>query len=259
MSGPSSNKMRSAFPLSWITNYLTTRVAVKRPTVERNPLKFSSSIVLPTKIVLPDMELVESNLPLKINVPISQQQVPSGNSISLVKLTRLLVVCDHAAGRGVVMSFLSGPASRSRMEPEPLACASKIKFFPSTPGRLNLTCQRPARFSCGGEAIACIPGRATTDIRINEVKKDFIVILPNQIQTLEETLSEMDSSPSTNTQQCHSESNRSWQEKSRPARARTGFLRESDCCLFQEAVDSWLSDLLLVRRRREHSRSDVTD
>lgn len=177
--------MRSAFPLPWITNYWTTRVAVKLPTAERNPLKFSSSTVLPTKIALPDRELVESSLALKINVPISRQQVPRGNSISLVKLTRSLVVCDHAAGRGVVMGFLSGPASRSRMDPEPLACASKIKFFSPIPGRLNLTCQRPARFpACNGEAIACVPGRATpgsarTDIRINEAKRDFIVILPN--------------------------------------------------------------------------------
>ena len=84
------------------------------------------------------------------------------NSISLVKLTRSLVVCDHAAGRGVVMGFSSGPTSRSRRDPEPLACASKIKFFSPILGRLNLTCQRPTRFpACDGEAIACIPGSAT--------------------------------------------------------------------------------------------------
>lgn len=99
--------------LAKLLRYLTSRVAVKLPTVERNPLKFSSSMVHPTKIALPDMELVESNLPLNISVPISRQQVPSWNSTSPEKLIRLFVVSDHTAGRGAATDLLAGPASRS--------------------------------------------------------------------------------------------------------------------------------------------------
>ena len=74
------------------------RVAVKLPSIERNPLKFSWSSALLTKIAFPEMVLFELNLPLKIKVPTSLQQVPIGNSTSPEKFTRSLVVCDQAAG-----------------------------------------------------------------------------------------------------------------------------------------------------------------
>src|SRR6266498_5098643 len=112
------------------------RVAVKGPTVERKPLKFSSSSVIPMKIVLPAIVSLEVSLPLKTKVPISQQQVPSGSSTSPEKLTRLLVVSDHAADTGNAAGLLFGPASSSRKEPAPLASASNIRFFSPIPERL---------------------------------------------------------------------------------------------------------------------------
>ena len=60
------------------------------------------------------------------------------------------------------MGLLSGPASRSKRDPEPLACASKIKFFSPIPWRLNLTCQRPTRFpACDGEFTAEAPNEVS--------------------------------------------------------------------------------------------------
>src|SRR5437867_1701171 len=121
------------------------RVAVKEPTAERSLSGLSSSSTLVTKITLPEIELMDSNLPLNITVPISRQQVPIGNSASPEKLTRSLVVRDHAAGTGVATGLSSSPVSRSRNDPEPLALESKIKFF-LTPARMKVTRQRPARF-----------------------------------------------------------------------------------------------------------------
>src|SRR5882672_1987861 len=97
------------------------RVAVKVPSIERNPTGFSSSTELPTKIAFPEIVLSEVNLPLRINVPISRQHVPMGNSTSPEKFTRSSVASDQAADRGSATDFPSGPVSRSRIEPEPLA------------------------------------------------------------------------------------------------------------------------------------------
>ena len=120
---------------SWFGSYLSTRVAVKVPSIERYPLKFSSSMVLLIKIALPEMELWEANLPLNIKVPISRQQVPIGNSISPEKFMRSFVVCDQAAGRGAATGLPSGSVSRGKKEPAPLACASNTRFFSPTPER----------------------------------------------------------------------------------------------------------------------------
>lgn len=71
--------------------YMGSQMAVKVPTVERSPLKFSSSTVLAMKIALPVIEWSEAKVPLKINVPTSLQQVPDGNSTLPAKATPLFV------------------------------------------------------------------------------------------------------------------------------------------------------------------------
>src|SRR5690349_17516098 len=108
---------------------------------------FSSSSVLATKITLPETELPELNLPLKINVPISRQQVPIANSTSAEKLTRSLVVCAHAAGCGEASRLPSGPVSSNRKEPAPWGCESNIRFFSLLPAKVNRTRQSPIRFA----------------------------------------------------------------------------------------------------------------
>src|SRR5215213_5422829 len=128
----------------------TMRVAVNVPIMARKPIGFSSSSVLPTKITLPDSELSEANLPLKICVPVSLQHVPIGNSTSPEKPTRSFVVCSHAAGRGDVSGLESAAVSSSKKVPAPFACASRIRFISVRPANVNFTRQRPVRsFSSG--------------------------------------------------------------------------------------------------------------
>jgi len=127
-------------------------VAVKVPTVERNPLKFSSSTVLAMKMALPVIEWFEAKVPLKINVPTSLQQVPSGNSTFPAKVTRLFVNSDQTAGRGLASGLFSGSVSRGKKVAAPRDVVSRIKFFSPTPDRSNLTRQRPARFWLAGSS-----------------------------------------------------------------------------------------------------------
>lgn len=130
--------------------YLGSRVAVKVPTVERNPLKFSSSTVLAMKIALPVIEWSEAKVPLKINVPTSLQQVPRGNSTLPAKVTRLFVNSDQTAGRGLASGLFSGSVSRGKKVAAPREVVSRIKFFSPTPDISNLTRQRPARLWLAG-------------------------------------------------------------------------------------------------------------
>ena len=106
---------------------------------------FSSSVVLATKITLPESLVFDSNVPLKIRVPNSRQQSPIGNSTSAEKLNRSLVVSAQAAGCVVVSGLESGAVSSSRKDPDPLVFASKTRFFSSFPANLNLTFQRPIK------------------------------------------------------------------------------------------------------------------
>ena len=109
--------------------YLDSRTAVNVPTVERNPLKFSSSTVLAMKIALPVIEWSEAKVPLKINVPTSLQQVPSGNSTLPAKVTRLFVNSDQTAGRALASGLLSGSVSRGKTLPVPCGVVSKSNAF----------------------------------------------------------------------------------------------------------------------------------
>src|SRR5882672_4461991 len=109
--------------------------------------------MLVTKINVPEMELLEINLPLNIIVPISRQHVPSGNSASPEKLTRSLVNCDHAAAAGAAAGLSSGPVSKSKNEALPLEAVTSTRFF-SRPPRVNFTRQRPARFADCPEVLA---------------------------------------------------------------------------------------------------------
>src|SRR5439155_23392965 len=96
------------------------RLAMKEPLAERSLSGLSSSSTLVTKTTLPEIELMDSNLPLNITVPISRQQVPIGNSASPEKLIRSLVVRDHTAGSAVTTGWSPGAVSKSKKDPEPL-------------------------------------------------------------------------------------------------------------------------------------------
>src|SRR5215510_8654194 len=111
--------------------------------------------MLVTKINVPLIESSDSNLPLNINVPNSRQQVPSGNSTSPEKLTRLFVNSVHPAGTGSGTGLLSGPVSSNENDPAPFAFGSNIKLFFSSPLRAKLTCHRPVNFPLAGGAACC--------------------------------------------------------------------------------------------------------
>src|SRR6185369_11585696 len=97
----------------------------------------------------------------KIKVPISRQQVPSGNSVSPEKLTRLLVNCDHTAGAGSGTGLSSGPVSSNINEPAFFSFGSKIKCFSASPISENVTRQRPVSF--GAAVVGAVCCAATTD------------------------------------------------------------------------------------------------
>jgi len=65
-----------------------------------------------TKIAAPDMTPVCDVFPLKINVPVSRQQFPTGNSTSLEKLIKLFVTLSQTAGKSIVgVHVVRGPMS----------------------------------------------------------------------------------------------------------------------------------------------------
>src|ERR1041384_1637268 len=105
-----------------------------------------------TKITLPVSEPFAPNLPLKIKVPVSRQQVPIGNSTSPEKPTRSLVVCSQAAVRGAASGFESGAVSSNKKVTEPPDFASRIKFISLRPAKVNFTCQRPVSWISVGAA-----------------------------------------------------------------------------------------------------------
>ena len=153
-----------------------TRVALKVPIIERNLYGLSSSSMLVTKSNFPEMELSESNLPLKTKVPISRQQVPSGISASPEKLTRSFVVCDQAAARGVGTGLSSGPVSRRWNDPAPLAFDSSIKFL-GNPPMINITRQRPVNRVAGLDPAGVTAAGIANALTARRMTRNFI--LPN--------------------------------------------------------------------------------
>src|ERR1051325_7986378 len=166
-------------------NQLRTRLATNVPTSERNLNALSSSSTLVTNINLPEIVLLEANLPLKIIVPTSRQQVPMGSSASPEKLTRSFVSSDQTAG--TVIGLSSAAVSRSLKEPEPLSFVWKIKFFLS-PVISNVTCQRPSNRDIGAcawasEPIVCPPATnsaSRTNKKLSRFfKPDMKILLQN--------------------------------------------------------------------------------
>jgi hypothetical protein len=97
------------------------------------------------KATLPEIEVRDSNLPLKTRIPGLRPTLPMGNSISPEKVTWLESSRFQVAFAGSAGGRRFDRASRSRKVPSPEALAANSRSCFSVPRKVNLTFQRPAR------------------------------------------------------------------------------------------------------------------
>lgn len=151
------------------------RVAVNVPVSELNPLKFSSSVVVLTKIAFPAMAFAELDVPFKINVPTSRQQVPFGNSTSPEKFIRPFETGDHTAGTPSTTDLSVALGSLSLNSAVRFAWQVNDSSFTPMFGSAKLTFHWPVGSMGAGDGVWRAAGETAAIINsVSSDKKNFM-------------------------------------------------------------------------------------
>src|SRR5262249_14031373 len=103
-------------------------VAVNSPVLITKPVGLPVSGVLVTKIVFPTIIPFESTSPLKINVPVSRQQLPIGNCTSPEKVINVRVILSQTAGV-VIFGGSQLVLPRNRNVPRLFGLTTNLRLF----------------------------------------------------------------------------------------------------------------------------------